>query len=220
MNVTKHPLPNDSHGFRAFQKVDMSKLKVGDTIHDKGFTGVSRDYETARGYASEKDGNRDENEDAVHHYVARVHIPKGTKGLYADQVDHLMTREKETILHPGTSFKVTGKSVSHEEKDGKDHFHHIIHMTVQRRPKNILNESSDIHSKIDLIAGHHTITNKVRPRINMDKLGFQLYSSSHDHTKHEYFSKAKTKDIGHIDIPKKVIQDHVDTDKIHEYVNG
>lgn len=129
--LTSHVIPHDFHGFRGFQNVDLSKLKKGDIIQDKGFTGLSRDYETARGHSKAEHGNREEYDDNVHYHVARVHVPKGSKGFYADQVDRYNTGEKETILHPKTSFHVIGKSVTHEERDGKDHYHHIIHMRAE-----------------------------------------------------------------------------------------
>ena len=130
-SVTRNKTPSDMHGFRSFgDDFPIHHLKKGDIIHDKGFTGVSASHGVAAGFISPK---YDENDNS-HVYVAKIHIPKGTKAHLFDNrssaydLKHQNHEERETVLHPGTKFKVTGHSVT-KLKGGKRH-RHIIHMTV------------------------------------------------------------------------------------------
>ena len=133
--VTRHKTPSDMHGFRSFgNSFPIHNLKKGDIVHDKGFTGVSSSYQIAKGFG---EPHEDEKGD-FHYHIAKIHIPKGTKAHFLDNKaskedgrEHFYA-ERETLLHPGTKFKVTGHSVAKikDRHTKTTRYHHIVHMTV------------------------------------------------------------------------------------------
>lgn len=136
--VTNHKIPEEMHGYRSFGKdLSINKLKKGSIVKDNGFTGISRNISTAKKfeYARGIDDNGH-----YQSYIAKIHLPKGTKAHYLDNdsADHIHMDEQEILTHPGTSFKVTGHTV-HKTRvplgNGSmmDHHQHIIHMTVHHQ---------------------------------------------------------------------------------------
>lgn len=119
--VTAHKTPEDHVVYRGFSRygrkaksVDLTKLKRGQILRDKGFTSTSLDPHTATEFA---------HEDNHGYHMAKIHVPKGSKGHYVGGV------EKELVLHPGTKFKVLGHSVEHNSWGDQYHF---VHMKVAK----------------------------------------------------------------------------------------
>lgn len=137
--VTSVKTKYEMHGYRAFGgalKVD--DLKKGTTFKDHGFTGLSLHHDIAHNFSKEH-VHEDETGHHYHNYVARVHVPKGTKAHYLDNdhARHDHKSEKEVLLHRGTTFKVVGHS-GHSEKSGNHwqtkkpvfRHNHIVHLEV------------------------------------------------------------------------------------------
>lgn len=113
--VTSHKTPEDHVVYRGFgHGVKLTMLKRGNVLHDKGFTSTSMNPATAGSFARE---------DKYGNHMAKIHVPKGTKGHY------IGGGEQELILHPGTKFKVQGHS--HVPDGGGGHIH-LVHMKVVR----------------------------------------------------------------------------------------
>lgn len=137
--VTNVKTKRDMHGYRAFGgALNVEDLKKGKTFKDNGFTGLSLHHSIAHNFSKEH-VHEDETGQHHHHYVARVHVPKGTKAHYLDNnyADHNHKSEKELLLHRGTTFKVIGHS-GHSEKIGEQwktskpiyRHNHIVHLEV------------------------------------------------------------------------------------------
>lgn len=145
--VVDHPTSEDMHVYRGFagNHIDFSKLKVGDVIHDKGFTGTSLKHHIAHGFSDQSSMHHDHlgNKIAVRK-VAKIHVPKGMKGHYIDMqqmAHHEVSQpypahtEDEFLLKRGGHYQITGHSKM--TATGKDHanrpyekHYHMIHMKL------------------------------------------------------------------------------------------
>jgi hypothetical protein len=137
--VTNVKTKKEMHGYRAFGgALNVDDLKKGATFKDNGYTGLSLHHSIAQNFSKEH-VHEDETGHHYHNYVARVHVPKGTKAHYLDNdhARHDHKSEKEVLLHRGTTFKVVGHS-GHSEQIGNHwstskpvyRHNHIVHLEV------------------------------------------------------------------------------------------
>jgi hypothetical protein len=119
-HVTSHKTEHDMHVYRGFGNMHIKGMKEGSIYHDKGYTSTTINPEIAKRF----NNNR-------HHpnnyTVAKIHVPKGTKGYYIGHHDYGQAGEKEFLLHRGTHFKITGHSHDPEKNI------HVVHMTVHKQ---------------------------------------------------------------------------------------
>jgi hypothetical protein len=139
--VTSGKTPEDHHVYRSFGgKIPSHMTHKGALIKDHGYAGTSTDYDIASSFVTKRnlihhmDAN---NVSHTHKYIAKIHVPKGTKAHYLDNsaASHDAVAERELLLHRGTTFKVTGHSRHIESKPsrGEKIHHHIIHMKVYKQ---------------------------------------------------------------------------------------
>ena len=122
-HVTSHKTKKDMHVYRHFGDMHIHHLKKGDTVHDHAYTSTT----TNRHILSSIYSSYNPEGKVVH--MAKIHVPKGTKGYYLDNDGHKHRNqdEKEFLLHRGSHMKVTGHSVDHESGV------HYTHMTVHKQ---------------------------------------------------------------------------------------
>ncbi|AMQ65932.1 hypothetical protein AAY80_239 [Stenotrophomonas phage vB_SmaS-DLP_6] len=144
----------DHHVFRSFGgSLNVGELKKGALIHDHAYVSASHNHGVAHEFAGDRSTIHHKGEDGTshfHHFVAKIHLPKGTKAHHLDNAeakkswDHPNSHEDEVLIHRGTTFKVTGHSVHskaptswHDTWSGKDnkeqHHYHLVHMTVHKQ---------------------------------------------------------------------------------------
>lgn len=148
-----HRTTEDHHVFRSFGgSLDVGKLKKGAVIHDHAYVSASHSHQVASDFAGDRSTVHRKGEDGTdhyHHFIAKIHIPKGTKAHHLDNNEakghwmHPNGNEDEVLIHRGTHFKVTGHSVHSKEPtswkgwDGKDnkeqHHYHLVHMKVHKQ---------------------------------------------------------------------------------------
>lgn len=122
--VTNHPTQHSFKAYRGMVGTDMSHLKEGDTFKDKGFTSTSTNPETGL-VSGTRNFKSKQGQPAVNF---RIHITPGTKGHFISAHDYSLKLEHrgedEFVLHPGTTFKVLGKSSykSHYDNGAEHHF--------------------------------------------------------------------------------------------------
>jgi hypothetical protein len=120
-HVTSGKTSHDMHVFRSFgADFPIHHFKTGDELHDKGYTGTSLNHKTTLSMSQSKthDG---------HPIIAKIHVPKGSKGHYIDHHGYAFSHEKEFLLHRGTTFKVHGHSFD------KNRGVHYINMSVHKQ---------------------------------------------------------------------------------------
>lgn len=125
--VTSFKTPQDHIVYRGFgtnMHEAARNMKRGDVFHDKGYTGTSFNHAVARDFA--KQGYDSEGK---HKFVARIHVPKGSKAHYLDAVPNPEEEEHELLLHHGTKFEVLGHS---HYSLGPSRVH-IVHMRVKEQ---------------------------------------------------------------------------------------
>lgn len=132
-----HKTTEDHVVYRGFSgKIPLNNLHKGSTLHDKGFTGASFDKHVALGFSHSivlPDKNKVFHE---HRYLAKIHLPKGTKAHYLDNANSRAGHncENELLIHRGTTFKVTKHAVSSSKKTWRGYQHtHLVHMTVAKQ---------------------------------------------------------------------------------------
>jgi hypothetical protein len=126
-HVTSHKTTKDMHVYRGFG-YDMSihSLPKDAELHDKGYVSTSLNKNKTHNFS----GAYTNTDGHVVSTIAKIHIPKGTKGHYLDNEsdkERDYSHEKEFLLHRGTHFKVL-----HHEYDA-DNKYHIVHMTVHKQ---------------------------------------------------------------------------------------
>jgi hypothetical protein len=115
--ITQNKTPEDHVVYRGFgsrKGLDLTKLKKGNVLRDKGFVSTSFRPEVAEEFSNGRDMS----------HIAKIHVPKGSKAHY---IPH--QGEHELLLHPNTKFKVIGHSFGGGENS---EFQHIVHMKVVR----------------------------------------------------------------------------------------
>lgn len=148
-----HKTTEDHHVYRSFGgSLNVGELKKGAVIHDHAYVSASHSHQVASEFAGDRSTLHRKGEDGTshfHHFIAKIHVPKGTKAHHLDNAeakktwDHPNGHEDELLIHRGTSFKVTGHSAHSEAPtswkgwDGKDnkeqHHYHIVHMKVHKQ---------------------------------------------------------------------------------------
>lgn len=122
-----HPTSRDHHVWRGVGKPSiMHHLKKGDVFQDHGFVSTSHKRSIADHFAKSHAGHEDK---TVHRYMARIHLPKGTK---AHSIRNGEFHEHEMLVHPSTKFHVMGHS-KHEEQhsSGNKIVRHVIHLRAE-----------------------------------------------------------------------------------------
>lgn len=115
-HVTSHRMPNDHVTFRGVDDRwhEAEKLKPGDHIFDRGYTGTSHVPSVASDFAAASATG--------HKPIFRIHMPAGTKAYHLDRHESGHEHEQETLLHRGTKFRVG----DHHRYDK----HHVIDLHV------------------------------------------------------------------------------------------
>jgi hypothetical protein len=134
-HVTNHPLSHAKTVYRGFGKdSNIHKHPEGTLLKDKGYTSTSHQPGMTKGFASHHVEKTEDGHTHHHHYIAKIHLPKGTKAHHLDtkSATHRFKDESEVLLHRGTTFNVghTTTNSSHFEKDKLHHHWHTVHMTV------------------------------------------------------------------------------------------
>lgn len=143
--VTNHPTSEHMHVYRGFEsgRVDFSKLKVGDVIHDKGFTGTSLHKRVAHGFSNQASLQHDHLGNRISvRQVAKIEVPKGSKGHHLDMQMNASHKESqpypcsdehEFLLKRGSHFQITGHSKMsemHPDDNNYERHYHMIHMKL------------------------------------------------------------------------------------------
>ena len=121
-----HKTTKAMHVYRGFDGHNIHHLDKGDVLHDKGYTSTTVKHNRTNTFSSWDTAKHDGKEKRV---VAKIHVPKGTKGYYLDNEAHThgSMAEKEFLLHRGTHFKVLG----HTHDPVTDT--HTVHMKVHKQ---------------------------------------------------------------------------------------
>lgn len=124
-HVTSHKIEHPMDVYRGFgHHVQPHKWKVGDVVHDAGYGGHSLTAHTSWKYA----GNSDPKDLDSPRVIAKVHLPKGTKGHYLDVGSGHFNDEHEMLLHRNHKMQVTGHSKSHIDANGERFPVHVVHL--------------------------------------------------------------------------------------------
>ena len=114
-----HKTTEDMHVYRIMHGIPIEHKRKGSILHDKAYVSTTINHKLYTNYKAPENPR----------IMAKIHVPKGTKGYYLDNDfhEHIYKMEKEFLLHRGTHFKVTGKSY-----DPKSNTHYV-HMTVHKQ---------------------------------------------------------------------------------------
>lgn len=151
-HVTSHVLKNNYNVYRGFgdHSEHIKDLKPGDTFTDHGYTGTTTNEHIGMQWSFlhyDPQGS--------YHHVAKIHVPKGTKGHYLDMHENDYNNENELTLHRGTKFQVIKHS--HElRQDPYDSSNEskipflITHLKViGQEPKPVEQYTGGIHDEHD-----------------------------------------------------------------------
>ena len=107
-----------------------ASMKPGNVYHDKGYVSTSHNIGIAENFAS---SGFHKNGEVVHH-IAAIHLPKGTRSHYIDDMSQRRgfenSQEEEHLIHRGTHFKVLGHSQHKNPHSGKTY--HMVHLQVHK----------------------------------------------------------------------------------------
>lgn len=116
--IDKHPTEHNAHVWRGIYKTrnqpsHFSKMKKGDTFHDKGYVSTSFNPQVAQTFNGE------------HGHIVHIKVPKGSKALHPLSHDGYPSKmENELILPRNSRFRYEGKT---KHFDGTI-IHHLSHI--------------------------------------------------------------------------------------------
>lgn len=113
--------------FQHAQKL-LSRHREGDTISTKAFTSTSFNPEVAGRFAARGRESTDNRRVILH-----IHVPKGSKGILHCESASQYPNERESIMKPGTKFrinKVYGSGGHRPDDEGKHQDRRIISVSV------------------------------------------------------------------------------------------
>lgn len=132
--ITSHRTPEDHVVYRGFAgkfHPALRSLRKGDVLHDKGYTSTTFNPSTANAFSDEARYEDDNGHLQVHKYLAKIHVPKGSKAHYLDNIRNKNQNERELLLHHGSKFEVLGHStVAHHHDYAATHYH-IVHLRLK-----------------------------------------------------------------------------------------
>ena len=110
--MAKNPLQEPTgvwRGLYGMQGDEISKLGVGDTFHNAGFTGTSVDPKQATWYGAKNTTYY--NKPDAGNILLNYHLPEGYPALYVSHPDagNWQQAEKELLLPPSAAYKIVGK---------------------------------------------------------------------------------------------------------------
>lgn len=136
--IKKHTTDHPVHVWRGMSGItdndegpaqQLTKMKHGDTFHDKGYMSTSLLPTVAKGFSKVYRNHPTEKHTVLmDEHLAHIKVPKGSRAIYLNQHYKSLRHEHEVLLPRNSKFQYNG-STTHEHDNGdRTIIHHLTHI--------------------------------------------------------------------------------------------